>query len=520
MSRIVQLFLMLIASISASAQITFQKTYGDSTVNDIGQSILQTGDGGYLIAATRYTTGNQIESLFLIRTDGIGDTLWTTNVNESTVNYSGAQVIQTYDGGFAITGIKGSTNTLVPYLLKIDAAGNMLWNKTYLWFAQERINSIVQTPDSGFLLAGYLYNGNDLVYFIRTNSAGDTLWTKSYKENLFNATIYSVRMTPDGGFVAAGFIQNTGTQDVDAFLFKTDAAGNFLWAKGYGGTGYDYAQQVEVMPDSGFAIAAVTYSFGAGLADFYLIRTDSAGNPLWSKTYGGASDDRSESIRSTPDGGLLFTGEAASFSFGNFDVYMIMTDANGDTIWTKTVNGLENNEGYSLDMTDDGGFAITGTYFNQFSNNDVFFLKADASGFMGCSEVSVPTVTTTPSTQVFNHQLNFLPSEPLVNAHALIENKGTRIETLCFSDGIKEESLEDDLVIYPNPSKGKLAVCSMQSAIKSMEIYSIIGKQVLAFRFMQLRQRADFDVSALSSGIYFIKVHTENRCVIRKIVKE
>ncbi|MEO8085763.1 MAG: hypothetical protein ABI763_03025, partial [Bacteroidota bacterium] len=97
-------FLLLVFIFSASAQVTFQKTYGDSTVTDIGQSILQTRDGGFLISGTQFNTGNLFESLFIIRTNNNGDTLWTKLVKEPTANYSGSQVIQTFDGGFAITG--------------------------------------------------------------------------------------------------------------------------------------------------------------------------------------------------------------------------------------------------------------------------------------------------------------------------------------------------------------------------------------------------------------------------------
>ncbi len=510
-------------SLVTQAQTTFQKTYGDSSVNDNGQSILYTSDGGYMIAATRFTPGNWIESLFLIRTSSVGDTLWTRLIKEPTVNYSGAQVIQTYDGGFAITGIKGGGITFVPYLLKIDSSGFILWNKSYLWFADEHINSIVQTPDSGFLLGGYLYNGNNLVYFIRTDSVGDTLWTKSYGEAFYNASVYSMRLAKDGGFIAAGSIQDANTQDVDAFLFKTDSSGTVQWARGYGDVGYDYAQQVEVTSDSGFVIAAVTYSFGAGLADFYLIKTDSDGDLVWSKTYGGISDDRSESVRQTADGGYLFTGESASFSFGNFDVYIIRTDANGDTLWTRTVNGLQNNEGYSLVLTADNGFAITGTYVNQNGNNDVYLLKANASGIMDCSEGSTPTTVTIPTTQVVNHHLNFVPSEPSVISHTLEVSSGARMETICYPVGIIEaNNHENSFLIYPNPANNKCTIYNSQFTIEEIEIFDLLGRQYSSLKanYARLQRAIDFDISTLASGIYLIKAQNGKETIVRKFIKQ
>ena len=528
MYRVLTLIFTVLISLDVSAQTSFQKTYGDSTVNDIGQSIIQTSDGGFMIAATRFTPGNWIESLFLIRTNSVGDTLWTKLIKEPTVNYSGSQIIQTSDGGFAITGIKGGGITFVPYLLKIDSSGNLLWNKTYLWFADEHINSIVQTPDSGFLLAGYLYNGNNLVYFIRTNSVGDTLWTKSYGEAFYNASIYSVRIANDGGFIAAGSIQNANTQDVDAFLFKTDSLGNVQWAKGYGDIGYDYAQQVEVTSDSGFVIAAVTYSFGAGLADFFLIKTDASGTPQWSKTYGGSSDDRSECVKQTGDGGYLLTGESASFSFGNFDGYMIKTDASGDTLWTRTVNGLQNNEGYSMVLTSDSGFAITGTYINLFSNNDVFLLKSGTSGITGCESGSSATTVAIPLTQVVNHHLNFFPSQPSVIPHVLDLSSGASVETICDPVQIAEMNSDENLfLIYPNPVQDKLAIGSWQAPIGSIEILSILGIDVLAVRpitdgmpIVHFELPVEIDVSMLPPGIYFIKAQCGTDKLVRKFIKQ
>ena len=524
---IVFLSLLNVFALNSFAQTTFQKTFGDTAVNDIGQSILQTQDGGYLIAATRYTSGNYIESLFLIRTNSNGDTAWTRLINEPTVNYSGSQAVKTSDGGFVITGIKGGGNTFVPYLMKMDSSGNVVWNKTYLWYADEHINAIVQTPDSGFLLAGYLYNGNNLVYFIRTNSSGDTLWTKSYGESFFNASVYSVRLASDGGFIAAGSIQNTNTQDVDAFLFKTDSSGNFQWATGYGDSGYDYAQQVETTIDSGYVIAGVTYSFGAGLADFYLVKTDASGTLQWSKTYGGSSDDRSESVRQTADGGYLFTGESASFSFGNFDNYMVRTNASGDTLWTRTLNGLENNEGYSLVITSDTGYAITGTYLNASANNDVFLLKVDGDGLLDCSARSTPATVMQPATQTLNHHFNEYPCSPSVIPHTLAVGSGAKVETLCFPQGIENITGDDQILIEPNPCSDKCIVRNLNERLTDVKIFNVLGKPVLFCGGAENQNGISkdgytvvSDVSRLVPGIYFVEVNCGGSVAVLKMIKQ
>ena len=499
---------------------TFQKLYGDTTVSDVGHSLIQTSDGGFLISGTQYTSGNYIESFFLIRTDPNGDTLWTRLIKEASVNYSGLQVISTYDGGFAIVGIETDWNYAVPFFLKIDSSGNILWNHTYLWFAEEQLNSVVQTPDSGFLLSGYLYNGNGnmLVYFIRTDVNGDTLWTKTYGESNFNTQVYSLRMAPDGGFVAGGFIQDQLTQNVDAFLFKTDSAGNFLWAKSYGDNIYDYCQQVEVTAEGGLILAAVTYTQN-NFADFCLIKSDSSGNLEWSKNYGSTDEDRSENVRQTSDGGYLISGESSSFSSGNFDNYFVRTDANGDTLWTKTINGLQNNQGYSMILTNDGGFAVTGEYYAHQSNNDVFFLKADSLGFIGCSEKSTNTVVDSPLLTVDNHPMTFFPAQPTVVAHTMEVKSGTSLSTICEYDFI-DINLKQEFIVFPNPVSEKLFITWKENNKPTrVRILNMYASEIISNSEIN-RTSALIDCRMLSPGIYLIEISSGEMISYQKIVKE
>jgi len=517
-------FIFLCAFVSLwlnSSSQPFQKLYGDSTVNDIGNSIIQTSDGGYLIAGTQFDSGNQIESVFLVRTNENGDTLWTRRMKETVLTYSGNAIVETYDGGFAVACVRGDGINFAPVLLKVDSSGNLEWNKSYTWGAKEHIKSIVQAPDSGFLLAGYFYNGDMLVYFIRTNADGDTLWTRCYAKGGFNAQIYSVQIAADGGFVAAGSMQEQFNSDVDAFIFKTDSVGNFLWAKGYGESGYDYAQQVQTTSDGGCVLAAVTYSFGAGLADYFLVKTDSSGNLLWSKTYGGASDDRSESVVQTSDDGFLFTGESASNSQGNFDICIVRTNGIGDTIWTKNFGSIQNNEGYSLTITSDSAFAITGYYYSLSGNTDLLLMKAGAADFVGCTETNTVVQVDSPNTRVVNHLLYPIISTPDVGLPLLIVNAGTDIETLCLTDDVNEQNSEDALLIYPNPVHSTLNIelSKERNSIFQLRVFNIALSEIKLPVYFQ-NNKCTIDCSRLIPGIYIVEISTDKEIIHRKIIKQ
>ncbi|MFZ8835399.1 MAG: hypothetical protein ACO2O5_14580, partial [Candidatus Caldipriscus sp.] len=161
------------------------------------------------------------------------------------------------------------------------------------------------------------------------NPMSATYFAKTYGE-AYNDKAYSVHHTSDGGYILTGYTRSFGAGFYDIFLIKTDANGNIQWAKIYGGTGWDSASSVQQTSDGGYIVAGYTYSFGAGWGDIFLIKTDANGNIIWAKTYGGTDYDRASSVQQTSYGGYIVAGETRSFGAGYFDIFLIKTDANGN----------------------------------------------------------------------------------------------------------------------------------------------------------------------------------------------
>ena len=192
-----------------------------------------------------------------------------------------------------------------------------------------------------------------------------------------------IKQTSDTGYIATGASSSFGTGTADAFLLKVDSMGVFQWSYSYGGSGSDWGEKVIITNDSGYAIAGYTNSSGAGGFDFYLIKTDSLGVPQWEKTYGGSDWDYGRSLTQLDDSGFILVGETYSYGSGNRDVYVIRTDKNGDTLWTKTYGGAADDYANDIILDGDSIVVVGGTESFGAGNADGLILKYNIDGTLG-----------------------------------------------------------------------------------------------------------------------------------------
>jgi hypothetical protein len=172
-----------------------------------------------------------------------------------------------------------------------------------------------------------------------------------------------------------------GAGSYDVYLVKTDSIGDTLWTRTYGGTTMDVGQSVAQTADGGYIVAGATFSYGAGMVDVYLIKTDSVGDTAWTRTYGDSDFDGGESVAQTSDGGYIVTGYTESYGAGMEDAYLIKADSLGDTLWTNTFGGNDEDWGYSVTQTADGGYIIAGWTSSYGAGMvDFYLIKTDPLG--------------------------------------------------------------------------------------------------------------------------------------------
>ena len=191
----------------------------------------------------------------------------------------------------------------------------------------------------------------------------------------------SVQQTSDGGYIIAGSTMSFGAGEGDVYLVKTDSQGRETWSTTFGGTQDDSGYSVQETSDGGYIIAGHTMSFGSGSADVYLVKTDSQGRETWNRTFGGSQDDLGYSVQETSDGGYIISGYTMSFNAGGRDGYLVKTDSQGRETWSTTFGGSGHDFGWSVQETSGGGYIIAGhTMSFGAGEGDVYLVKTDSQG--------------------------------------------------------------------------------------------------------------------------------------------
>jgi hypothetical protein len=263
----------------------------------------------------------------------------------------------------------------------------------------------------------------------------------------------------------------------------------------------------------------MTTSFGAGNWDIFLIKTDANGNLQWAKTYGGANIEAGYSVQQTSDGGYIVAGETSSFGAGGSDFFLIKTDANGNIIWAKTYGGTNNDIGRYVQQMSDSGYIVLG-YASSFGagSSDAFLIKTDANGNIGSCGIVInasPTVTapsptvTTPSPSV----LSVSPTVTSPSPSPTVTSPTLTVTAPCpLSDdnelGISESCKPVSGLITPYKGGIKVSV-SGEFEVKVYNVSGVIVKSARGKNEVKLE---------LSRGVYFVEVVSGDRVLREKVV--
>ena len=383
------------------------------TGDDSPRSIIQTNDGGFaILGITNSTDGDlsfktlSVNDYWLVKLNAKGEMEWQKTYGGSKDD-QGQQIIQTTDGGYAITGYAmsddgdGSTNQGFHdnWILRLDSNGIILWEKSFGFSGHDHSYDLVETPDGGFFFSGFLdvtssngegstdkssltAHGVGEFWGTKIDANGNLEWRKFFG-GTNNDRSYGVVNAHDGGYILAGasesddFDVSNPKGSYDFWAVKVDKNGNFEWESSFGGTGIDQAQDIMATVDGGYVIVGNTFSSDTqvtdnkGQSDVWLIKIDDNGQLLWQRNFGGAGFDAAHSVRPTQDGGFLICGNTKSFdgdvseNFGENDIWIFKTDSVGQLVWEKSFGGLSLDFGYDALESIDGKIVLVGETASQ-----------------------------------------------------------------------------------------------------------------------------------------------------------
>ncbi len=400
-------------------EVVWIKSFGGSG-DDTPRSVVETLDGGYAVLGFSNSTdgdlqgkSSQVNDYWLFKTDRNGNAIWSRTYGGS-MDDRGQAVIETSDGGFAVTGYAMSADGDASnnegfhdnWVLRLDGQGNLLWEQSFGFSGHDHSYDLVETPEGGLFFTGFLditsaradgytekhasltRHGVGEFWGTKLDSGGEIEW-RSYFGGTNNDRAHAVARAYDGGYVMAGFSESDDFDisdprgSYDFWVVKVSETGELAWQHSYGGTEIDIANDVAQTHDGGYVITGSTISADGdvsasqGGSDAWVIKIDAQGQLLWERTYGGSAFEAAEAICPTRDGGFVVVGNSRSTdkdvgtNAGENDLWIFKVDSRGQLLWEQALGGTDLDFGFDILESSDGAILVVG----ETASTDLFPLE-------------------------------------------------------------------------------------------------------------------------------------------------
>ncbi len=446
----IYLFLFLVlANFNAFAQapaIQWTKTFGGAGVDEL-RVVKQTSDGGYILGGPSYSdiSGDKSENskggddYWVVKLDPNGNKIWdkTFGGNDGDILID---IQLTADNGYILGGYSLSNSSgdksenskgISDYwVVKLDANGNKIWDRTFGGAGSDLLFSLQQTTDGGYILGGFSTSdisgdksenskGEQDYWVIKTDANGNKIWDKTFGGADVDF-LRSLQQTSDGGYILGGDSKSNISGDksenshgsFDMWIVKLDANGNKTWDNTIGGAGNDGLDNhtMQQTSDGGYIIGGYSSSDISGdktenhkgFSDYWVVKLNATGAKIWDKTIGGSLEENLYSLQQTSEGGYILggysnsniSGDKTETSRGGHDYWVVKLDGTGNISWDKTIGGADVDILYSLQQTADGGYILGGYSRSNISGDktedsrgfsDYWVAKLEGSSIIDCS---------------------------------------------------------------------------------------------------------------------------------------
>jgi len=508
---------------------------------------------------------------------------------------------QTGDGGFILGGFssspagadktQGSWGHFDFWIVKLNAAGEKEWDKDYGGTGDDRLYAMQQTKDRGYILGGISNSGSDGdktepdwdsvnftydFWIVKTDSLGNKEWDKDLG-GTENENLNSIQQTKDGGYILGGSsvsgiggdktqsIWDSGGYTYDYWIVKIDSLGNKQWDKDLGGTGDDQISAAYQTSNGDYFLAGSSQSAASGdksqdtkgEIDYWFIKTDSSGNMIWDKDYGGSLSDIPYDMKITGDGGAIIAGVSNSGISGDKtqanwdnsnttnDYWLVKIDSIGNKEWDKVLGGTDAEPRVgNVSQTSDGGYLVAGISYSEISGNktednlgieQTWVVKLDSSSNVEWDKTIFTTAEDETGYSIRCNDGCYLMAN---YSHAGIGGYKTEtgegfedywIVKFCDSTSIPTNAdlaqrVENNLYVYPNPFKDfiTLVLDNKKGEPISLRIINVLGQTVFTLdeNYATANFRKILNLNNLESGIYYVAISINGQPLSEKILKQ
>jgi hypothetical protein len=395
--------ILILCGLSVAGADHWINTYGTPGYDSVFE-IEETSDDGFIVVGSTglLTFGNEAARVFKLNSSGRIE--WQKMLKKA---YNGAfastaqSVQQTSDGGYIVAGViydPDDGSKVDAWVVKLNANGNVLWEKAYNIIYWELHSHIRQTQDGGYIMAVLSWSG---VYsyqssILRLDGNGNVLWLKRIRDvDLLH--LNDIQQSSDGNYIAVGLAFKSDTGVYGPLAIKLDANGDILWQKIYTTSTTDFIS-IKQTSDGGYIVVSGITWFG-GDVDFVVLKLDNYGQILWQKNFGGRDWGNGSDIHPTSDGGFIIAGSTGSPDENDSGAWIAKLDASGLIEWQKKFDGSKYDAARSIKQTSDGGYIVAGvTESIGEGSQDIWILKLDENGSIpDCSLVSPSNLEFSPA---------------------------------------------------------------------------------------------------------------------------
>ncbi|MEO8210021.1 MAG: T9SS type A sorting domain-containing protein [bacterium] len=511
-----------LALLDSNGAVIWTKIIGGAD-DEYATCVRQTPDSGFILTGVTNSFGRGFADMYLVRTDKNGDTLWTKTFGGGDYDL-GYSVENTFDGGFIVSGQESSTNGGIAniFLVKTTAAGDSVWGRSYPMAAWTAATNVLQTPDSGFVIFGDYENnitglGDYDLYWMKLDALGNIVSTKTYEDTISHDYAESMRNTFDGGFIIASEKEPILTLDaVGSTIIRLDANLDTMWTKK---CIYDFTYSIRDIVqtcDSGFI--ATGYVLDSLFSNtMFITKFNGNGDSIWNKYYSGLSSAGGYSIDNSRDDSIVICGATIDSGGTQTDVYFVKSENGG-------CGGIQCNPVITMQPADSAVFEnMQATFTIQAAIQSTSFQwQVDSTGsFLDLSDLGNFSGTTTNMLVVSNAQLGMdgyhyrcIVQSPTNCSDT--SNSATMNVSIDPTLGIERVS-ERFISVYPNPSNGifNFNYLNSNDRIKEIEILNLLGEQVYQ------STKSTINLSGYTNGIYFYKLKTLNGKILSgKLLKQ